>query len=193
MPNLFCVLSPFLVWKKYNELLPSAATAVSAAALHRRRHCCCCYYCSCGAAPLVLLPRQYFFRSNWNFVRKKGINLCDSKTKLVQLKRSHQVPVMCAYEHNKDLFGTQTAPAAADTAMLYMEVGTFKEKNCWTYSHHRQIADKNPSKRWNGEFWGFRSCIGFGLAVPPLPHVVFRVCLYTTIIQYTKYKKVTIM
>ena len=32
----------------------------------------------------------------------------------------------------------------------------------WTYSHHYcQIVDKNPSKRWNGEFWGFRICIGF--------------------------------
>ena len=30
-----------------------------------------------------------------------------------------------------------------------------------TYSHHCQIADKNPSKSWNGEFWGFRICIGF--------------------------------
>ena len=49
---------------------------------------------------------------------------------------------------------------------------------CWTYSHHCQIGDKNPSKRWNGEFWGFRIRIGFGLAVPPLPHIVFRVCLY---------------
>ena len=41
----------------------------------------------------------------------------------------------------------------------------------------------NVSKRWNGEFWGFRIgfvlTIRFGLAVPPLPHiVVFRVCLY---------------
>ena len=53
-------------------------------------------------------------------------------------------------------------------------------KVCWTYSHHCQIANKNPSKRWNGEFWGFRiACIRFGLAVPPLPLiVVFRVCLY---------------
>ena len=32
---------------------------------------------------------------------------------------------------------------------------------CWTYSHHCQIADKNPSKRWNGEFRGFRICIGW--------------------------------
>ena len=32
---------------------------------------------------------------------------------------------------------------------------------CWTYSHHCQIADKNPSKRWNEEFWGFRICVGF--------------------------------
>ena len=30
-----------------------------------------------------------------------------------------------------------------------------------TYSHHCQIADKNPSKSWNGESWGFRICIGF--------------------------------
>ena len=56
---------------------------------------------------------------------------------------------------------------------------SLSEEACWTYSHHCQIADKNPSKRWNGEFWGFRICIGFGLAVPPLPHIaVFRVCLY---------------
>ena len=33
--------------------------------------------------------------------------------------------------------------------------------HCWTYSHHCQIADKNPSKRWNGEFRGFRVCIGW--------------------------------
>ena len=26
---------------------------------------------------------------------------------------------------------------------------------CWTYSHHCQIAEQNPSKRYNGEFWGF--------------------------------------
>ena len=32
---------------------------------------------------------------------------------------------------------------------------------CWTYSHHCQIADKNPSKRWNGEFRGFCVCIGW--------------------------------
>ena len=31
----------------------------------------------------------------------------------------------------------------------------------WTYSHHCQIADKNPSKRWNGELRGFRICIGW--------------------------------
>ena len=31
---------------------------------------------------------------------------------------------------------------------------------CWTYSHHRQIADKSPWKRWNGEFRGFRICVG---------------------------------
>ena len=50
-----------------------------------------------------------------------------------------------------------------------------EQGGCWTYLYHCQIADKNPSKRWNVEFWGFRICIGFGL----LPHiVVFRVCLY---------------
>ena len=49
---------------------------------------------------------------------------------------------------------------------------------CWTHSHHCQIEGKNPSKRWSGEFWGFRTCLGFGLAVPPLPHIAFRVCLY---------------
>ena len=32
---------------------------------------------------------------------------------------------------------------------------------CWTYSHHCQIGDKNPSKRWNGEFRGFRICVGW--------------------------------
>ena len=32
---------------------------------------------------------------------------------------------------------------------------------CWTYSHHCQMEDKNPSKRWNGEFRGFRICIGW--------------------------------
>ena len=30
---------------------------------------------------------------------------------------------------------------------------------------------------------GFRICIGFGIAVPPLPHiVVFRVCLYNGVL-----------
>ena len=32
---------------------------------------------------------------------------------------------------------------------------------CWTYSHHCQIADKNPSKRWDGEFRGIRICVGW--------------------------------
>ena len=32
---------------------------------------------------------------------------------------------------------------------------------CWTYSHHCQIADKNPSKRWNGEFRGVRIWVGW--------------------------------
>ena len=32
---------------------------------------------------------------------------------------------------------------------------------CWTYSHHCHSADKNPSKRWNREFRGFRICIGW--------------------------------
>ena len=36
-----------------------------------------------------------------------------------------------------------------------------EEGTCWTYSHHCQIADKNPSKRWNGEFRGLRICIGW--------------------------------
>ena len=32
---------------------------------------------------------------------------------------------------------------------------------CWTYSHHCQIPDRKPSKRsWNGEFRGFRICVG---------------------------------
>ena len=44
---------------------------------------------------------------------------------------------------------------------------------------HTHTIVRLQSKRWNGEFWGFRICMGFGLAVPPLPHiVVFRVCLY---------------
>ena len=32
---------------------------------------------------------------------------------------------------------------------------------CCTYSLHCQIANKNPSKRWIGEFWGFRICVGW--------------------------------
>ena len=33
---------------------------------------------------------------------------------------------------------------------------------CWTYSHHCQIADMKPSKgSWNGEFRGFRICVGW--------------------------------
>ena len=32
---------------------------------------------------------------------------------------------------------------------------------CWMYSHHCQIPDKNPSKWWNGEFRGFRICVGW--------------------------------
>ena len=36
-----------------------------------------------------------------------------------------------------------------------------RKSMCWTYSHHCQIADKKPSKRsWNGEFRGFRICVG---------------------------------
>ena len=38
---------------------------------------------------------------------------------------------------------------------------TKERKRCWTYSHHCQIADKNPSKRWNAEFRGFLICIGW--------------------------------
>ena len=35
-------------------------------------------------------------------------------------------------------------------------------KCCWTYSHHGQIADMKPSKgSWNGEFRGFRICVGW--------------------------------
>ena len=46
-------------------------------------------------------------------------------------------------------------------------VGTMECSNsnmhgyCWTYSHHCQIADTNPSKIWNGEFRGFRICVGW--------------------------------
>ena len=36
-----------------------------------------------------------------------------------------------------------------------------EQGGCWTFSHHCQIADKNPSKRWNGKFRGFRICDGF--------------------------------
>ena len=32
---------------------------------------------------------------------------------------------------------------------------------CWTYLHHCQIGDKNPSKGWNGGFRGFRTCVGW--------------------------------
>ena len=35
------------------------------------------------------------------------------------------------------------------------------KSTCWTYSHHCQIADKNPSNRWNEEFRGFRMGIGW--------------------------------
>ena len=39
--------------------------------------------------------------------------------------------------------------------------GWSSRPSCWTYSHHSQIADKNPSKRWNGGFRGFRICDGW--------------------------------
>ena len=37
----------------------------------------------------------------------------------------------------------------------------FPHSGCWTYSLHCQITNKNPSKRWIGEFWGFRICVGW--------------------------------
>ena len=40
-------------------------------------------------------------------------------------------------------------------------VHIYYHRLCWTYSHHCQIADKNPWKRWNGELRGFRICIGW--------------------------------
>ena len=46
--------------------------------------------------------------------------------------------------------------------VIYPDVAALASRTrCWTYSHHCQIADKNPSKRWNGEFWGFRICVGW--------------------------------
>ena len=57
------------------------------------------------------------------------------------------------------------ATAAADTTALHSVFTSGstqpRRKRCWTYSHHYQIADKNPSKRWNGEFRGVRICIGW--------------------------------
>ena len=34
-----------------------------------------------------------------------------------------------------------------------------RDTDCWTYSLHCQIANEIPSKRWIGEFWGFRICM----------------------------------
>ena len=40
--------------------------------------------------------------------------------------------------------------------------GIEENTGCWTYSHHCQIVDMKPSKRsWNGEFRGFRICVGW--------------------------------
>ena len=52
-------------------------------------------------------------------------------------------------------------PAPLLYYVLWSSLWPVRSLLCWTYSHHCQIADKNPSERWNGEFWGFRICIGF--------------------------------
>ena len=49
----------------------------------------------------------------------------------------------------------------ANSAKKYAGGRYHSQLICWTYSHHCQIADKNPSKRWSGIFLGFRICIGF--------------------------------
>ena len=37
-----------------------------------------------------------------------------------------------------------------------------RHQRCWTYSHHCQIADMKPLQgSWNGEFRGFRICVGW--------------------------------
>ena len=61
---------------------------------------------------------------------------------------------------------------------------------CWTYSHHCQIADKNPSKRWNGEFRGFRICIGW---IPQRDFLLWvfmcpiNFCLYVSFVSFSGY------
>ena len=48
-------------------------------------------------------------------------------------------------------------PGSPDKSWQCCEQG-----GCWTYSHHCQIADMKPSKgSWNGQFRGFRICVGW--------------------------------
>ena len=61
----------------------------------------------------------------------------------------------CGSWRNKKVFTGKLCASATFRHLIYALM------SCWTYSHQCQIADKNPSKRWNGEFWGFRIRIGF--------------------------------
>ena len=48
------------------------------------------------------------------------------------------------------------------SSSIYFFVALISRVVCWTYSHHCQIADMKPSKgSWNGEFRGFRICVGW--------------------------------
>ena len=93
-------VSIFRLQKINNELLPS----------FRRRCFCCCtappppllllpppllLLCCCAAPFALLLPRYTFFRSDGNFVRKKGIIRLENEVGATQ----KITPVMCAYEY----------------------------------------------------------------------------------------------
>ena len=48
------------------------------------------------------------------------------------------------------------------SSSIYFFVALISRVVCWTYSHHCQIADMKPSKgSWNGQFRGFRICVGW--------------------------------
>ena len=81
---------------------------------------------------------------------------------------------------------TMTRATRAFAYTRSIATGASPTHTIWTYSHHCQIADKNPSKRWNGEFWGFRiDCIGFGLGVPPLGPHLYRILLFSGYVSTT--------
>ena len=98
--------------------------------------------------------------------------------------RSHQMAVFTGMAHERHSSreklvyystppGRSIRPAAITVRQVLLLLLTLTACCCtaishtsvyslyWTYSLHCQIANKNPSKRWIGEFWGFRICVGW--------------------------------